>query len=428
MKPGIFQAVFFSLWLAIVASMIFSPYALLSISIAALLVVAVFEVELRPFRLGVRAEVIDRLQHWRQYPDYLIVCLSLGIVLLSVWQTYDWTYWFIRLQVKASFLVLPLAFLFLPAFPRRLVHHLFYATLVLFTIGNGWILYHFLQDPEGALQGLKMGQPLWTPSNHIRYSLLLALAVVGGVQLLRQRHYCWVPGERWLIGVLTALAFVFVHFLAVKSGILMLYVGLGTLLLHYLFTSRRWLSGLGLVALLLSIPAVGYFAFPTLQNKVIYTIHDFKMYAQGQGDTYSDSGRIAALKAGWQIVEEHPVLGVGAGNLRHAMAVKFEEQYPNYLEKFMPPNQFLFVWAGTGLWGLALFGLAFFFPLFYRRHYRDAFFLAFYLMQTVSILIEHSLENIVGIVHYCFFLLLLMKSIPGEADRWDHSRSGTRGD
>jgi O-antigen ligase len=418
MRPGVFQSVFFGLWLAIVTSMLFSPYAMLSISIATLLVIAVFDLDIQPLRIRLRPQVVACLTKWRNYPDYLVVCLLLGIVLLSVWQTYDWTYWFIRLQVKASFLVLPLAFLFLPAFSRRLVHHLFYFILLLFTIANGLVLYHFFQDVESALQGLKMGQPLWTPSNHIRYSLLLALAVVGGVQLLRAGHFWRVRAERWLIGALTLLAFIFVHFLAVKSGILMLYVGLGTLLLHYLLTSRRWLMGLGLLTLLVAIPVVGFYAFPTLRNKVIYTIHDFKMYTQGQGDTYSDSGRIAALKAGWEITREHPVLGVGAGNLRHAMAVKFDEQYPNYLEKFMPPNQFLFVWAGTGLWGLAIFVFAFFFPLFYRRHYTDAFFLAFYAMQTVSILIEHSLENIVGIVHYCFFLLVLMKSIPGEADRW----------
>jgi len=417
MKQGVPPLAQF-LWLAILVAMLFSPFALLSISVGALLVVAVFELECHPFRIRLRPQVLDRLANWRQYPDYFAITLSFWIVLLSFWQTYDWTYWFIRLQVKASFLVLPLAFLFLPAFSRRAVHQLFYGLLGLLTLGNSVILYHFCQDVADSLQGLKMGQPMWTPIHHIRYSLLLALAVVGGVQLLRVKHYWRLPAERWLIGLLTLLAFIFVHFLAVKSGILMLYVGLATLVLHYIVMSRRWLSGLGLLVLLSVVPVISYHSFPTLRNKVLYTIHDFKMYAAGQGGTYSDSGRLAALKAGWQIVQARPVLGVGAGNLRHAMAVKFDEQYPDYIEKFMPPNQFLFVWAGTGLWGLALFLIAFFFPLFYRRHYRDAFFLAFYAMQFVSILIEHSLENVLGIVHYCFFTLLLLKSMPGEEARW----------
>ncbi len=406
------------IWLAIIVSLLFSPFASLSISMGALLVAALFQVEWQPLRIRLFPLIRQRFQQWRHYPDYWVIMLSMGIVLFSAWQTYDWTYWFIRLQIKVSFVLLPLAFVLLPGFSRRAVYHVFFALLLCFLVGNAAVLYHFLLDVEGTLTGLRKGQPMWTPNNHIRYSLLMALAVVGGVQLIRAGYYCWRKWERKLIVVLTGLCFLFLHFLAVKSGLLMLYVGLITLLLHYIWSSRRWALGLGLGVLLMAIPVGSYYAFPSLRHKVIYTIHDLMMYQQGQGDTYSDSGRIAALKAGWQIVQEYPVLGVGAGNLRHAMAVKFDEQYPGYLEKFMPPNQFLFVWAGTGLWGLLLFGLAFAFPFFYRQHYSDAFLLAFYMMQFISILIEHSLENIVGIVHYCFFLLLLMKSIPADTERW----------
>jgi len=76
----------------------------------------------------------------------------------------------------------------------------------------------------------------------------------------------------------------------------------------------------------------------------------------------------------------------------------------------MPHNQFLFVLAGVGILGLSLFLLALLIPLFYRSAYRHPFFLGFYLIFLCAFMVEHTIENAVGVGSFLLFLLLIQHS------------------
>ncbi|PSR11968.1 MAG: hypothetical protein C7N36_13900 [Bacteroidetes bacterium] len=95
----------------------------------------------------------------------------------------------------------------------------------------------------------------------------------------------------------------------------------------------------------------------------------------------------------------------------------FVAEYPNYPEVFMPQNQFLFTWAATGIFGLLLTVFAFLFPIFYRQNYRHWLFLNFQLAIFAIIMIEHALENAVGIAHYLFFSLLFLSLLNGPEEQ-----------
>ena len=393
-----------------VAAMMLSPFVL-SLSMFALVFVAFFKIEAgNLLKVGIDEQAINRIKLLFHHPAIAIIPLSFIIVLLSFWQTEDWMYWWNRLKIKLPFLVLPIIFIALPKFQHHQIKSLFYFLLLLLTACNCFILGYYLNDYEQVIELMKKGQPMWTPRNHIRYSLLLAWGVVGGIYLIKHQFYWKYPWEKVLIISLTLFAFLFVHFLSVKSGILILYAGLLAWVLHYIFVEQKYLLGLGLFFLLSAVPYGAYLFFPTLQSKIAYTIYDLKMYAKGEGGLYSDAGRIASLKTGVAIGRKAPVFGVGAGNLRREVHDYFDKKYPDYVEKFMPQNQFLFLWAGTGIWGLILFCLAFAFPLFYRSAFRQELFWVFYIMQFITIMIEHSYENAVGIAQYLFFLLIFLHS------------------
>ena len=72
----------------------------------------------------------------------------------------------------------------------------------------------------------------------------------------------------------------------------------------------------------------------------------------------------------------------------------------------MPHKQFISVCAGMGMIGLAIFILAFFFPLFYKKIKPDALFITLHLIIFASFFTENTIENSVGVGFYVFFLLL----------------------
>ena len=75
-----------------------------------------------------------------------------------------------------------------------------------------------------------------------------------------------------------------------------------------------------------------------------------------------------------QIGNKNPLFGIGAGDLKQEMRNEFQQKYPEIQKPKMPHNQFISVYAGTGIFGLTLFLFAFFFPLWYKRNYYDVLF------------------------------------------------------
>ena len=101
--------------------------------------------------------------------------------------------------------------------------------------------------------------------------------------------------------------------------------------------------------------------------------------------------------------------GVGSGNLRKEVNQQYEKHFPDYVEPFMIQNQFLYALAGTGVIGLGLTILGFVFPLVYQKNYLHPLIFAFGAMMLTAWMIEHAIENAVGVAHYLFFLLVLLK-------------------
>jgi O-antigen ligase len=100
-------------------------------------------------------------------------------------------------------------------------------------------------------------------------------------------------------------------------------------------------------------------------------------------------------------------LPVGIGDLKVEMKKKLDQapEKPNYL--LLPHNQFLFVAAGTGILGLAIFCFAVFAPLFCRSCRRQWIFICFHIMMISSFLTEATVEEQMGTAFYITFSLLL---------------------
>jgi len=250
---------------------------------------------------------------------------------------------------------------------------------------------------------IRRGQSVPVPRNHIRFSLLVALATLLAVAALRLRAFGWAKG--WL--VVAGLLFVGQHFLAVRSGLAGAYGGLGVLVLTLAWERGTWWPAIaGLVGLTL-LPVLAYVAVPSFRTKIQYARYEL-MHRNPTEDTneYSDEGRLTSLRLGLAVWRDYPLLGVGPGNLLQEMDARYSETLPG-VEGKRPHNQFISALAGSGLFGgivtLACFGLL---ALAGRRCGLPVY-LSVWAVFFLSCLVENTLETSAGVSMFCIFLLML---------------------
>lgn len=392
-----------------ISGMVLSPY-LLSVGMIALAVLSLitFRITRTSFKLGIDWAAIKRMRKLLAYPPYAMLTLFFLVVLIGPLPTDDFTYWLARLRIKLPFLGLPLVFLGHPPLKQKAFWGLLYFLLVLMLLTAIGVSLNYVFNYEAVQEILKKGQPMPTPRNHIRYSLILAFSIISGGYLYQQGYYWKYRWERLAILSITFSLLFFIHLLSVRSGLLALYMALGLLILRYMIIHRRYLYGGLTLVLLCSLPLLAYWLVPSFKAKVAYMKWSMEKYQEGEGDVYADPGRIVSWEVGWSIYKKHRITGIGYGNIRAAVEQRFEQDYPGRPQALLPHNQFLFVLAATGWIGLSVFMIAYLFPLFYAQNYRHPLMLGFYGITTAAFMIEHTIENAMGVGFYIFFLLILL--------------------
>jgi len=395
-----------------IVSLVFSPF-LLTISMIGLMLLGLVEIDqknTKKFQLN--KKLWTELKDWKKNIAFLSISFYFFVVLFGIWQVEgDYTYLLERLRIKLPFLALPIAFLGLPRFNDRQVNGLLYFLLIFITLTGIGICINYLLNYDLINDMLSRGKPMPTPRNHIRYSLLVGISIIGGSYLIKKQYYFKNSKERYLICILTTLLFLYIHILSVKSGILCVYLALGILCLRYVYLSKKYLFGFLLITGLISLPVIAFMTIPSFQHKLTYMHYDLKKYFAGEGEQYSDAGRLTSLKVGWELFENAPIFGVGPGNIKKEVRRIYQQKYPDYVKPILPHDQFLFVLAGNGFFGFFFFLLAVFVPLFHHKNYQHFFFLGLYIIFLMALILEHTLENAEGVGIFSFFILLFLNHL-----------------
>lgn len=404
----------FALWQI---GMTFSMEFLLSICMIAMIMLSFFQRDEQStgFRLKVRSTLRDNFEKFLKDKSFLLITIPFFLVLFTSVYSADWQYTLERLRVKIPFLLLPFAFFSLPNIEKKDLQKILFFQLFLACVAAIGVGGNYLIDFDAITNKLSSGGAIPTPGNHIRFSLILAFSVIAGASLFWtnlsdrqdevQLKYSF---ERTLVLLMTLFLFMFMHVLSVRSGLLVLYISIGLLLLRYIFFSRRYLIGLVGMIILLSLPVIAYKTVPSFKNKLSYMEYDLRMYLSGNGANYSDAERLTSLQAGLEVGNEHMWLGVGAGDLRQAIKDKYKKDFPE-VNRRMPHNQFITIYAGTGLIGLLFFTFSFFYPIIKGRRFTDALFLTINAIIFFSFMMESTIENAVGIAFYLFYLLIILR-------------------
>jgi O-antigen ligase len=391
----------------LVVSMVVSPF-LLSISMW-LLVAAAWWHTAETLESSLRKPqtwwAVLKVSFGRLYQQRALAVLSLLLLVpaVSFFWSDDKAYWLRLVQTRLPFLVLPWAFANLPNLGERRwksVLYLFVWFMVGMCIAVG---INFLAHFDAIIEGLGRGNPIPVPRSHVRFSLILATAIVAGAWLWQQRFWIWRVWERKILAVAVVFLFVFQHILSVRSGLFSLYAALLFALIWYVVKSKKWLVGFAALGLLVGSLWVASETMPSLKMRIAYMRYDWQRFSsENDGHLYSDASRWISLQSGWQLWKQNPILGTGAGDLLSETKRLTAEMFPNYAqEPRLPHNQFIFIMASTGLLGLVLSLVAFLWPIYTGR--KNALFLAFQIMAFASFLIECTIENAIGVAWFLFY-------------------------
>ncbi len=344
----------------------------------------------------------------RRQSAYWVTTGIFGIVLLSGLQSSHLGHWSGLLKVVLPYLLLPLAFGLLPRFKQREVQNLLYIFIWMLTFSAVLVLVNYIINYNEIQIALERSKAIPTPQeDHIRYSLLLAIAIFAGGWLLQTRFYWRWQAEQY--GLALALIFLWgmLHLLSVRSGLLAFYMGVLVLGVRLILVYKRYLLGLGLLGLLFLMPVLAYQLLPSVQTKVALMRYNWQEYQQGRIGDLSDTQRLLSYQVAIEVAQQSPIFGVGLGDLQEEQQRIYERDYPQQRVMF-PHNQLLSFYTGTGLLGLMAFLFCFFYPLFKHQNYRQPFLLLFFTVMTSSFLTENTIFISVGIAMHLIFLMLFL--------------------
>lgn len=336
--------------------------------------------------------------HPRNVP-WVFWCITgiFWITLINFYPVLDSGYFLERLRVKLPFLVLPWAFAVLPPLGQRrnqwiILFWLIVLTIVALSVGVNYAL-NYQQITSQVLNG----HPIPVPENHIRFSLGIVIGIFCGMYLLFTSDDKKV---RFIALWASIFLFIMLHVLSVRSGLLCFYLTAITLSIFYGIRTRKWKFIFISIGITLALPWAAYHTIPSFKNKIGYMYWDWQQLQQGTGENYSDSRRMNSILAGISIGKEHPLGGVGAGNLKAVIRQLDEPQFKDVAaDCIMPHNQFIHVFASSGILGLLLFCIGLFIPLFYISKISNWWMPAIWWIIVYSCLVEATLENAVGIAY-----------------------------
>lgn len=371
--------------------------AMMSIGIFVLVVLALFQQNFK-----------QRFFQLFTIPPFVAIIAFYFLVAASGLWSSDTQSFLNALRIKLPFLLLPLSlFVLLPIQEKGFVIVLktYFWLIVLSTL---WSLFYLLMNFSEVTASYAYGKVLITPTNHIRFSLMIVMAIVVGYYLLRQKILDQ-PWKRNIMIVAMAYLIVFLHLLAVRSGLLAFYVTAILFAILYAVETKSY-KGLGLVIISLTIIiSLGINFSPTLNMKYHYMKYELENYFSGNYNIVgSDGRRLLSIRSGIEVGNKNIFTGVGYGDVKIETHNMYSQIFPNIPEenKKLPHNQLVYVYVGLGITGLLLFLLSFFLPLFYRGAWKNILLLGISAITFTSFFSEYTFETQVGVTFYAFFLLV----------------------
>lgn len=346
---------------------------------------------------------------WKQ-KAFLCLSIIFLVHLLSYLQTdhSNTTDFWSNISLKSAMLALPFCYAILPAISKKQFHIILNVYLLLLLISCAYAIVTYLGNMEVYNEAMSRSKPFPVPANHVRFSLMVALGAFCSFYLFKKSLVLISKWEKTIQLILCLFFIGFLHLASVRSGMVVLYIIILSVVLYYTFRSKKILFGLLAIGSLIIISVTSYYVFPTVRNKVDVTLRDIgRTDNVASANYYPMSARIYSYRIGYYLWKEKPLLGVGIANLKREVSKEYIARYPVIFNHIMPHNQYLRYLTSFGLIGFLVFMISFYFPLFYKKNYiREPLLGIHYLIVSLSFLFEGTLETQLGL-NFCFIFIVL---------------------
>ena len=177
--------------------------------------------------------------------DKVLIALTLVFVIFLISGIYSTNMDYLgeRLRIKLPFVAMPIAFTVLHGWPVKWFQYILYLFFITIVIICGYEFVQYLTNYNAINKLYLESYVLTTPGSHVRFSLMVAFAVFVGAYLARQKFLYQYKVIYVLNIILTVFLLMFLHILAVRSGVLAFYIGISILSgIHWLKTKTTNLA------------------------------------------------------------------------------------------------------------------------------------------------------------------------------------------
>jgi O-antigen ligase len=360
---------------------------------------------------------IHYLRRFFSMPLLWGMSLLFFIPLISGFWSGDYNKWLEMVRIKLPLIVLPLSFAGAVNLPAKQWEWLAYFFILLITAGTAWSFSHYTQDIQTVNEGYLKAKTLLTPlhNDRIRFSWLVAVALLTACWLLYQK----IKSGRLIVitlAVVAAWLVIYLHILAVRTGLFSFYLALFITAIWLLFRKMKAKYGWLVLLFFFALPVLAYFTIPTFQNRVKYIRYEAGYF---QKANYlpggNDAVRIISMKAGWELMLENKLKGTGFGDVPAAANEWYRQNYPEMQQADMvyPASEWLMYGAGTGILGFVLFTICMLLPFFVRTDHKLPWWIV-NAMAAFSFLFDIGLEVQFGVFIYAFTVLWWWKWLKEE--------------
>jgi len=333
---------------------------------------------------------------------YSGLLLVFAIILISGINSSDTGEWLDQIKLKLPFLILPISFYVLQPVDQKTHRWIHLGLIGVILISVFQVIGNFLLDYDTISESINRGKSIPTPIDHIHYSIILAYATVSSfiIGILESDK------KRKIILFLVGLfLFGFVHFLSVRSGIVLCYAGIGSVLIWYIISHKKYVVGFSIAALLAILPFVAYHTIDPFHKKVQYMMWDIEQYQKGNGNNYSDSERLMSYEIAIDLIGDAPIFGHGIGDLRPLTTQKHKDKYGQKEKYIYPHNQYLYIGTAVGILGAIVFFFGLCCPLIFADK-RNIYLVLTFVMLLLSFMVENTIQRAVITAFFLFFILL----------------------
>jgi len=340
----------------------------------------------------------------------LLWSMSLLFVLpaISGFWSEDLAQWSKILLIKLPLLLLPVCFAGGINFKFKDWEKISFVFLLLVFGGICRSLWQYAQNINDINAAYLKAYTIETPlgNDHVRFSLLVVIAIFTIVFLLAESGTNFKKITRNLLFTLAIINIIYLHVLAVRTGLICFYLGVFIFLIWLLAQHKR--KNFLLLILIFSLPLTCYFIFPTFKNKIHYLKYDLSfvqknIYLPGS----SDGNRLASIKAGWEVLNQSPFIGVGFGDIKQETDKFYEENFSQMStnDKILPSSEWMIYGSGTGWLGVILFLFVMLIPFLVKELKKNIFWISLNIFIAFSYLFDIGLEVQYGVFIHAFMLL-----------------------